>query len=797
MAVSYSPNRVSISGSFATGDATITATTELVRTTGATPDSSWVGRLIAFVPSSTSSADTQVRLITSVDVNTVTVHDPWLDKGVLSGKFRVAHNLQDIQDIGVPELQKIGDSTYRWDGDWSIDGTGFLGDLDIALEMEKNGSGTLWSLDEGSIVQFGLLWGGENNNSVETTNGCSILFSKKTTSTNDMENVNENRAENGQVVNYYGSLIQSSGLSTSGWSFMRMNGPHRFIGCSFDGPIGGRFTHEGSEWVSCRMSGNKTGTVAWSLGATFVRPISTIIFFQNNTVMKNYKSFSGVLRDTVFTNSNGSFFHDSGDGKVDFIDCTTVPVSSNDVYQYKSVNYTTTDSDGVDLQGVTVRINNSVDDAPPPSLSDGGGVVPEILANLRRGNFTRGPFRIRIRKYGYIWSELNSNIADAIKQSVALISDSAVTQPISTALAHTGITITDHGVSPVLWQGKNFGITVKVDTAISVDDVKHYLHAVLAGTDPVSTNSSGLHWHDLIPMNGTQSARALYADGMKGVRVVDSSDNPFAGITKMQADDGTFYNAPITNTVSITNLVPNSRIRIYNATTDVELLNAVVATSSYVTSYIEGTDYSVDDVVNVRVTYKDGVVASNAYTANVIAGAAGWSVLVDQISQSVYSLFNVDGATVTEFAWDSGNLEININDADNITSIQRIGAWYFDFIYSEIGIREALGALNWNTLNAIEINTGVVDVTIDNIKAAPLLLRGGNLSRNDGATVIAATSNSIQVDYSPVYVVAVQGGSGSGASAAELVAAMKPDLTTLNNNVKDASLLIPATRELT
>jgi len=48
--------------------------------------------------------------------------------------------------------------------------------------------------------------------------------------------------------------------------------------------------------------------------------------------------------------------------------------------------------------------------------------------------------------------------------------------------------------------------------------------------------------------------------------------------------------------------------------------------------------------------------------------------------------------------------------------------------------------------------SSVADLKLDNTKASPLFLNGGRLYRDDGATIIASTSNSIQIDYDPVYV---------------------------------------------
>jgi len=463
----------------------------------------------------------------------------------------VAHTCQDVHDIGNSNLRKIGDSSFQWDAQWEIINSGFLGDTDIALEMRV--SDPIFLINAGCVVQFGLLWGGEKNNSVETTNGCSVYFNKLAGDSSSYYQDENNRNANGGVVNYYGSLIKSKNPSPSDWSFQRMQGPTRFIGGTFDGPMGGRFYHEATEWAQCRMSGNNNAVPAWSLGATFTRPVSSVIFFQNDTVMKNYDTFTGTFRDTIFTDSNRTVFSRAGEGQINFIDCTTFSTDTGDAHQFKSVNYVTTDSDGAALEDVCVRINAANDSSPTPVISDASGVVPEILAELKEANTYLGPFRIRIRKYGYVWVSLNSPISDPIKQAIALNDDGLITQSLSTALAHTGITIAD--TSPVTWNGLPFSITVTGDTSVNpgltLTDIQHYLQAVLSRNNSIGGKSSGLLWHDLIPMAGSSTVRAPYSNGNKGVRVIDQNGNPFPGVLTMQSDNGAIYTPPVTSTLTI------------------------------------------------------------------------------------------------------------------------------------------------------------------------------------------------------------------------------------------------------
>lgn len=223
---------------------------------------------------------------------------------------------------------------------------------------------------------------------------------------------------------------------------------------------------------------------------------------------------------------------------------------------------------------------------------------------------------------------------------------------------------------------------------------------------------------------------------------------------------------PTTYTLQMPNIQQYSRVQIYNATSGAELLNDVVGSGGVNHTMISGVDYTAGDTGRVRVAYQSGAVAFDPIELE-FTFAESTTVNALPLVQSAaasHNDFGLDGAGVTEFAWDSGNVEVDINDADNETTIQRIGAWWYHFITTDIGIAEAFGAMAWESVNSIRINSSAVDLRIDNRKTQPLKLVGGRMYRDDGQSVIAATSNSVHVDYAPVYTVET---GVSGLTAAE------------------------------
>lgn len=596
MAVTFATNRVTVSA-YKTGATIAISTTSLQITSGEIVAGD-VGRFVAVKPSATESGLTQVRKITAVSGGTISISDPW-DGSIASGvTWIVSHNLADVHAIGNAALQLVGNRSYSWAADWSIQSTGFLADEDISLEMVVS-TGNAWPVAKGGIVQFGLLRNGELAG-LETTGGCRLRFQNNKLNSSLYSNLN-GVSLNGGIVNYYGCLIHSQ---PNGWMFQRMVGPTRFIGCNFDGPVGGRFYHPASVWVNCRMTGNNNLTPAWSIGATFNRDISDISSFRNLKSMKSYLAFGGTLRNVAFTNNTSIFSCDGSAGSVfNFVDCTefgTADISgSGGIHNfYRSIVLKTTDSSGSSLSGVVIRVNDKNDTTQGTiQTSDTAGSVPEILA--RRFQKVHGstaytayaPFRTRYRKYGYFWQSINAAIADPIKQATALLVDQKVTQLEATASAHTGITVVDHEVSPVSWNSKSWGITVTGDKTtnptLTATDIEHYLHYSLSQDTSFGGKASGLMWHNLCPIGSLETENGTYGALVKGVRVVDETGNPFPGFTRMQADDGTYYTPPVQYTLTIDGFVSGSDIVILAAGTNtiIQSVDQNVGTS-YPYSYI-------------------------------------------------------------------------------------------------------------------------------------------------------------------------------------------------------------------
>lgn len=203
---------------------------------------------------------------------------------------------------------------------------------------------------------------------------------------------------------------------------------------------------------------------------------------------------------------------------------------------------------------------------------------------------------------------------------------------------------------------------------------------------------------------------------------------------------------------SITNLVSGSRVQIYNVSKSSEIYNDIVNNT-----YLNGgfiTEMSDGDSIRIRVAYQSGVSSKEPQEIFATCRVPSWEAQANQVDAAEYNLFAHDGSAINEFSLDLSNnkIEVNISDADNSTQIQRVASWYYAELMTSDGIANLFGAISWIASNQISIDVSKVDLKLDNTKSTPLLLTGGRLYRTDDTTIIASTSNSVQIDYSPIYI---------------------------------------------
>lgn len=193
-------------------------------------------------------------------------------------------------------------------------------------------------------------------------------------------------------------------------------------------------------------------------------------------------------------------------------------------------------------------------------------------------------------------------------------------------------------------------------------------------------------------------------------------------------------------------LISGSRVQLYNVTTQSELFNGVLAG----TGLDFGITFTAAHTIRLRADHPTKLPLEVAG----ILSQTGLTFLDVQTEDTVYIAAGIDGAAVTEFSADGPNIEVDINDPDGITTVQRLYAWFQHYQTTAVGVASPFfGALSAVDEANFVIDQAKANVRLDNVSGQPVRVVGGYLSRKDGGSVITPTSGSIQMEPGKAYVV--------------------------------------------
>jgi hypothetical protein len=189
------------------------------------------------------------------------------------------------------------------------------------------------------------------------------------------------------------------------------------------------------------------------------------------------------------------------------------------------------------------------------------------------------------------------------------------------------------------------------------------------------------------------------------------------------------------------NLINGTRVRIYNVTDSVQLANATAGASGYVSRVI----WTADKTVRMTTRYISGVSAKARTTSIGVLTSSGLTFLDTQADDAAYVANGVDGAACDsssggEFTADYPNIQVDINDTDNTTSLARIYAWLCYQESTSSGIINFFGAMRATDSANYLIDGSIVDLAFDNRKTALLTIDGGFVQKLGGSQGLVATS---------------------------------------------------------
>jgi hypothetical protein len=188
--------------------------------------------------------------------------------------------------------------------------------------------------------------------------------------------------------------------------------------------------------------------------------------------------------------------------------------------------------------------------------------------------------------------------------------------------------------------------------------------------------------------------------------------------------------------ISVTGLVAGSRIQLYNLTDAVEMANLTVAGTSY------NAIFPWPGVRTVRLRVSKKGLEDYETTGQFLSG--GMSFVSNTPVDSIYDANGIDGSTVTEFAADYPNVQIDINDPDGVTTVPRLHAWYHAICETADGIRNFFGGLVAEDASNYRIVTSILNLKLDNVGGVAVKIGGARLYRDDGTTVIGG--GAIEMD---------------------------------------------------
>jgi hypothetical protein len=297
---------------------------------------------------------------------------------------------------------------------------------------------------------------------------------------------------------------------------------------------------------------------------------------------------------------------------------------------------------------------------------------------------------------------------------------------------------------------------------------------------------------------GVGGAGTYNLTGVSGTGLIIRNNSPSNDITVLLAngvsattvtDGGAIVlTYPSENyTLSIPNPTSNSRFYVKNLDTGIVLINSIYP-SGMTEIFTKGTDYSTGDTLEYRITYKNGVTANEIIVGQLTMPASTTinSVPVQSQAQETYNAYAKDGATVAGITWDSANMEFDFDDLDGKMPGQDIGAWYYDFIYTAIGIDEAFGAFEWPQLNILTNKASVASIEYDNVAVLPLQIQNCYITKDDGSRIIKIGS-AISIEPPAVFVATVGDGPLTPSQEVQLAnasASYDPSTGTSKANIK-------------
>lgn len=180
-----------------------------------------------------------------------------------------------------------------------------------------------------------------------------------------------------------------------------------------------------------------------------------------------------------------------------------------------------------------------------------------------------------------------------------------------------------------------------------------------------------------------------------------------------------------------------STIMVINLDTDTELdfVASLATGDGYTGVFTSGTDFTADDVLELRALKVDGVTASTEVTIQGVTSAEnGSNIFASNLGDcQVYNAIGVDGSTVTGFTADYVSDHVDLTLPTNFNWANGYAWWKYN-LTTNSGMRQFWGGITALDVGNFRINNSIIDMYLDNETAINIIqLDNRRIFREDEA----------------------------------------------------------------
>ena len=767
MAITLSGSTITIDSGFASGTATGGTSTTL---TGSGFSGGWANRIV-WITGGTGAG--QSRFIRTATATTLTVEPAWDVNPASGSTFSIGYTWADI-DTAMASVTVSSANFYLVPNNLTLSAGGFIGSINehvrftVSWPLITTAVGSLWQ--QGRLLQSGV-----------AAQGGAVEFAYLRPTGNFDGNVINGRIRfyrvNVAALNGAGNYTFANDATTAtegldyrdcDWNniYVVSRATDRMERCSFTtkpfwvksatAPILNSLTFIENSFIISGDGGAGTDSHYFGLtfegipqDATFQRP-----YWVWNTTTKEGTYFWNTAAPAFANTFAASYWWSTTPSTAGFYTGRTVNVqtrqpngsalastliglwdNAGNAAWFEGVNTST----GVPVNSLTITTNGSGNYANPhPAVAGQSGLV--VAERLKATGATQyGPWTVRARKYGYLEAGGARSYANNATETLIISVDTAITETNGATVAAYTTLETSAKLYDRYQYFLSLAANIKTNNGLSRSGT-----LINAGSYNVVIDATAAQAFALAGNTITIKA-STYTGDMTTTGIITLANGAVFIGTRTDAN-GTV--AP-PKTVSITGITAGSRLQIYNVTTAAEVVNTIVAGASYSATYTEGTGYSAGDVVRVRLAYDSGATAKLPFTGQAIVGASGWALLASQQDDAVYNALGIDGSAVTEFVEDFPNTQVDINDPDGSTRVDRLYAWFVHAQGGEEGIRQWFGGIVAEDEANFRVVTAILNLKIDNVAATGVTFTDGRrLYRDDNASpLVSSTSGGGSITF--------------------------------------------------